>query len=282
MECYMDRYCQSVEDAVHFLKNLLPGSVKYAVMLGSGLGKLTGEMEDTVRVPYADIPGFSHATIPGHRGELSYGSFAGQKILVFSGRFHCYQGYALQEVTIPVRIMKRLGVQTVVLTNSSGGINRSFRAGDIMLIRDHINLLGNNPLIGADSGYFGTPFIDMSEPYDHTLISRVKELAAQDPAIGTLREGVYIAVTGPSYETKAEIKFFAHVGADAVGMSTVPEVIVCAQEGIRVLGISVIANSATGIKKGALSHEEVLDITGKASDRVIYLIREVFKNVLQP
>jgi len=276
----MDTYCLKIEDAVRFLKRRLPGQTEYAVILGSGLGKLTGEMTNRVRVPYRDIPGFVNKTIPGHRGELVYGSFAGREILAFSGRFHYYQGYSMQEVTMPVRVMKRVGVKTAIITNSSGGINREFRAGDIMLINDHINLLGYNPLIGEDSGYFGTPFIDMSEPYDQALISKVKKLAEKDPGIGKLREGVYIAVTGPSYETKAEIEFFARVGADAVGMSTVPEVIVCAQERIRVLGISIIANSATGIKKSPLSHEEVLDTTGKASDRVIHLIREIFKNVL--
>ncbi len=276
----MDTYNLKIEGAVRFLKRRLPGRAENAVILGSGLGKLAGEIKNDVRVPYRDIPGFGHATITGHKGELVWGSFAGKKILTFSGRFHYYQGYSMQEVTMPVRVMKQLGVKTAIITNSSGGINREFRPGDIMLIRDHINLLGYNPLIGVDSKYFRTPFVDMSEPYDHALISEVKKLAEKDPVIGKLREGVYIAVTGPSYETKAEIEFFARVGADAVGMSTVPEVIVCAQEGIRVLGISIIANRATGIKQGALSHEEVLEKTGRASDRVIHLIREIFKNVL--
>lgn len=275
-------YYERIEQAVRFLKKHFGGSlhVDCSIVLGSGLGRLTDELEKPVTVGYRDIPGFGTVTIPGHRGELVFGRFAGKKCAVFSGRFHYYQGYSMQEVTLPIRVMKQLGVQTAVLTNSAGGINREFKPGDIMLIRDHINMMGSNPLRGIDSRYYGSPFVDMSAPYDPSLIGAAKEIAARDPSIGRLREGVYIAVSGPSYETSAEIECFRRAGADAVGMSTVPEVIVCAQEGIRVLGISIIANSATGVSKRPLSHEEVLETTGRTSTRVVKLIGEILRNVV--
>jgi purine-nucleoside phosphorylase len=177
-------------------------------------------------------------------------------------------------------VAARLGVKNMIITNACGGINDALNPGDIMIIRDHINLMGSNPLIGIDTGTFGSSFIDMSDPYDGELRRVVHELASKNPEIGELREGVYVAVTGPSYETKAEISFFKQVGADAVGMSTVPEVIVCRQEGIRVIGISVVSNMAAGIQKAALSHQEVLDTTAKMSARLILLVKELLEHVL--
>jgi purine-nucleoside phosphorylase len=184
------------------------------------------------------------------------------------------------DATLPVRVAARLGVKNMIITNACGGINDAFSPGEIMIIRDHINLMGSNPLIGIDTGTFGTPFIDMSDPYDCELRRVVHELASKNPEIGELREGVYVAVAGPSYETRAEISFFKQIGADAVGMSTVPEVIVCRQEGIRVIGISAISNMAAGIQEAALSHQEVLDMTAKMSGRLILLVKELLEHAL--
>ena len=179
-----------------------------------------------------------------------------------------------------VRVAGMLGVRTLIITNASGGINRDFKPGDIMLINDHINLIGTNPLIGIETSTFGQLFINMTEPYDRALIKKVMDLASGINEVGALREGVYIAVSGPSYETKAEISFFEKIGADAVGMSTVPEVIVASQEGIRVLGLSIISNMASGIAPGKLDHSEVLENMSKVSSRLIILLEEIVKNVL--
>jgi len=276
----MKNYVTLLREAVRALQEKIPGDVETGVILGSGMGRLAEEVSDKIVIRYTDIPGFPESTIPGHKGELVYGKFGGKKVLLFNGRYHYYQGFSLPEVTLPVRVAKRLGLTTLIITNASGGINTNLRPGDIMLIRDHINFMGANPLMGIDTKYFGTPFVDMTEPYDLALLAKVKELALRDPEIGELEEGVYGAVSGPSYETKAEIAFLSRSGADAVGMSTVPEVIVCSQEKIRVLGISAIVNCTAGIRGGKLSHDEVLDVAGKMSSRLIRLIREIIKNVL--
>jgi purine-nucleoside phosphorylase len=255
-------------------------SVQNGIILGSGLGGLTSAVEVSRTIPYRDIPGFPPTTVQGHRGELIYGKISGKDVLLFNGRYHFYQGYSLLDVTLPVRVARRMGVQNMIITNASGGINESFHAGDIMLIKDHINLMGSNPLIGIDAAVFGTPFVDMSDPYDRQLREKVKEIASHNPVIGKLREGTYVAITGPSYETEAEISFFKIIGADAVGMSTVPEVIVCVHEGIRVVGISAVSNMATGMHDKKLTHREVLDSTKKISRRLTALIKGIVTDVL--
>jgi purine-nucleoside phosphorylase len=275
----MDTYAGKIEQAVVFLRKQLKNDIRNAMILGSGMGAVADVVENRRVVPYSEIQGFPRLTVPGHRGELVYGQLQGKPVLIFSGRFHYYQGYSLQEVTLPVRVAARLGVENIIVTNACGGINQDFKPGDIMIIRDHINFMGSNPLMGIDTGEFGTSFIDMNEPYDRELGDRLRELASHHPEIGDLREGVYVAITGPSYETKAEISFLKSAGADAVGMSTVPEVIVCRQEGIKVIGISAVSNMAAGIQKRALSHQEVLDTTAKMSDRLILLIKELFEHV---
>jgi purine-nucleoside phosphorylase len=276
----MGSYSEKINQALHFLKEQVVGDVQNAMILGSGLGGIADEVLERIVIPYAEIPGFPVSIIPGHRGEAIFGKLGGKPLFIFSGRFHIYQGYSLQDITLPVRVAARLGVKNMIITNACGGINDAFSPGDIMIIRDHINLIGGNPLIGIDAGTFGTPFIDMSDPYDGELRRVVLELASKNPEIGELREGVYVAVTGPSYETKAEISFFKQVGADAVGMSTVPEVIVCRQEGMRVLGVSAVSNMAAGIQKTALSHQKVLDTTAKMRPRLILLVKEILEHVL--
>ncbi len=276
----MESYNERILNVVAYLKRRISSSPKIGVILGSGLSKIAEEIEEKIVIGYKEIQGFPSATIKGHKGEVIFGFLEGKAIVLFNGRFHYYQGYLLQDVVMPVRVCRRLGVETIIITNASGGINRSFNPGDIMLISDHINLMANNPLIGKGMDETGSIFVDMSEPYDLDLIKKIKGHASKVPGIGKLREGVYLAVSGPSYETRAEIAFFEKIGADAVGMSTVPEVIVAKQSGMRVLGISVIANMACGIKHGKLSHNEVLENVDRASSRLIILIKEIIRDVL--
>ena len=273
-------YASLVKEAAEFVRERVPGPADCAVILGSGMGALAGMLEEPVALAYRDIPGFPRATIPGHRGELVAGRLGKRRLVVLNGRFHYYQGYSLQEVTLPVRVAAGLGAGTCIVSNAAGGINPRLRAGDIMLIRDHINFMGDNPLRGLDPEEFGSGFVDMSEPYDAGLLQEAGRAAAADPRVGPLLEGVYLAVAGPSYETRAEIDFFEKAGADAVGMSTVPEVIVCNQEGVRVLGLSAIVNPATGRGRERLAHQEVVRRAGEMSGRLTALIRTVVEHVL--
>jgi purine-nucleoside phosphorylase len=268
----MNTLVESIEAAASYIRGKLGGTAGLALILGSGLAGVGETLELKGRIPYAEIPGFPSGAVQGHRGELLFGSFGGRDAILFSGRFHLYQGYSLQEVTLPVRVAKKLGVRVLFVTNASGGIREDLDPGDLLLMTDHINLLGTNPLVGVDPGELGPVFIDMTEPYSPRLIALAKKVASDRPEIGDLSEGVYLATTGPSYETKAEIAFFSRIGADAVGMSTVPEVIVAAHEGIEVMGISVIANKAAGISGGKLSHGEVLAAMRKASSRLASLL----------
>jgi purine-nucleoside phosphorylase len=225
------------------------------LILGSGLGFFADDRIEVVgRVPYEQIDGFPVSTVPGHEGRFVYGNLDGKRVLCMQGRFHFYEGYQMAELTMPVRLMKRVGVNSLLITNAAGGINPGFAPGDFMMLSDHINFLGTNPLIGA------TPegkarFPDMSAVYDADLRAKVRDWAEANGS--GLKEGVYLATTGPSFETPAEIRAFKILGADAVGMSTVPEAIVARQLGLRVLGFSCITNLAAGISKNLLSHEEV-------------------------
>lgn len=232
------------------------------LILGSGLGFFADDrIEVEGRVPYETIEGFPVSTVPGHAGQFVYGTLDGKRVICMQGRFHYYEGYTMEQLTMPIRMMAKLGVQTLFVTNAAGGINRDYVPGDFMLLSDHINFLGTNPLIG-DSSDEGVRFPDMSAVYDPDLRGKIR-LAAHKIGLD-LKEGVYLATTGPSFETPAEIRAFATLGADAVGMSTVPEAIVARKLGIRVIGISCITNAAAGISKTPLTHEEV----SETADRV--------------
>ena len=229
---------------------------EFGLILGSGLGELAQEVENAIVLDYADIPNWGRSTVVGHAGKLVYGDLAGRKVLALQGRFHFYEGNPLEVVTFPVRVMKALGCQGVLVTNAAGGIG--FGPGTLMAISDHINLTGQNPLIGANLDDFGPRFPDMSNAYSKDYRQTAHRVAEK---LGIkLDEGVYIGVTGPSYETPAEIRAFKTMGADAVGMSTVPEVIVAAHSGLKVLGISAITNHAAGFQD-ELNHEEVVAVT---------------------
>jgi purine-nucleoside phosphorylase len=212
-----------------------------AIILGSGLGLLADKIEQPICIPYAEIPHFVHSTAMGHKGNLIFGTLGGKKVLAMQGRFHYYEGYSMQEVTYPVRVLYFLGIKNLFVSNAAGGVNFQYKIGDLMIIRDHINLLPN-PLIGKNIDEIGPRFPDMTRPYDLQLIALAEDIAA---AAGIrLQKGVYLAGTGPSYETPAEYAFFRMIGADAVGMSTIPEVIVARHGGMRVFGMSVITNEA--------------------------------------
>ena len=233
------------------------GTAEVAVILGSGLGGYVDALENPTFLPYGDIPGFPTSTAPGHAGRWCAGLLHGKRVCMMQGRFHAYEGYDMQDVTLPVRVMKRLGVKTLIVTNASGGVNLSFAPGDLMLVTDFINLSGKNPLTGPNLDDFGVRFPDMSHAYDVRLQQTARE-AAQSLGIA-LKQGVYCWMNGPTYESPAEIRMARILGADAVGMSTVPETIVARHSGIDVLGLSCITNMAAGILDQPLSHQEVME-----------------------
>lgn len=245
------------------------------LILGSGLGDYADKLERPVKIAYRDLPDFPVSTVSGHAGQFVIGEYRGKKVIAMQGRVHFYEGYSQEEVALPVRIMKCLGVKHMVLTNAAGGINRAYEPGTLMLIRDHLNLSGSNPLRGKNEDSFGPRFPDLSETYSGWMRQKVKELAKEEGI--RMEEGVYAMFAGPSYETPAEIKMAEILGADAAGMSTVPEAIVCAHCGISVLGISCITNMAAGILPQPLNHEEVMETAGrvrKEFERLLDLILE--------
>jgi purine-nucleoside phosphorylase len=248
---------------------------KTAIILGSGLGRLAGEVENAVRVPYPDIPGFQRSTAPGHAGELVIGRLVGKDVAVMNGRFHYYEGYDSQAVTFPVRVLRAWGVATLIVTNASGGLNPSFKAGDLMVMSDHINFMATNPLRGPNDEKLGPRFPDMVGTYTEELRALAHSVDAD------LREGVYVAVAGPNFETPAELRMLRGFGADAVGMSTVPEVLVARHMGMKILAISTITDMATGIP-GQIEHvtaEGVLEVANRAGQRLANVIKGVVAKI---
>lgn len=250
---------------------------KTAIVLGSGLGGLADHITDPVIIDYAEIPGFCVATAPNHRGRLVAGYLGGAAVICMQGRLHFYEGHSMKSIIFPTRVFASMGVGTLIVTNAAGGINTSFSIGDIMLMDDHINLMGTNPLIGPNDEEFGERFCDMTFAYTPEL----KEAAfrAAEKAGVELKRGVYIAVTGPSYETPAEIRAFRALGADAVGMSTVPEVIAASHAGMRVLGFSLITNMAAGVLKVRLSGDEVIAVGERRAEVLVKLVKAVVDEI---
>lgn len=247
------------------------------IILGSGLGDLAAEVRDATAIPYEEIPHFLRSTVAGHAGRLLIGELEHMPVVIMQGRFHFYEGYTIQALTLPVRVMHILGVQTLIVTNAAGGLNPAYRPGDFMLIRDHINFLGlagMNPLVGPNDERLGERFPALAKAYDAELRTLTRTIAAQSPEI-TLHEGVYAQVAGPSYETGAELKFLRIAGADAVGMSTAPEVMVARHMGMRVLGISLITNTATGDDTENVSHAEVLTAADAGRPKFAALVRGI-------
>jgi len=265
---------QNLKETLRYLSDRTVGSVDYGIILGSGLGRLVDVMEASKIFPYEEIPHFPRPTIEGHAGNLVIGKLAGKRVAVMQGRFHYYEGYTSVGISFPIRVLRGLGAKTLIVTCAAGGLRPHFKQGDIMAITDHVNFMGVNPLVGPNDDELGPRFVDMSEAYDPGLLKAVKSAAAQEGI--DLREGVYVGVMGPSYETPAETRFLSTVG-DAVGMSTVPEVIVARHSGMSVMGLGVITNVSNAEHK--VSHEEVLIEAQKASDKLIGLIIKVLENI---
>lgn len=247
------------------------------LILGSGLGDLADRIENPEFYPYETIPNFPVSTVEGHKSRLVIGTLNGKTVVAMQGRFHYYEGYSMEEVTFPIRVMKLLGIETLIVTNAAGAVNENFKPGDLMIINDHINLSGTNPLIGKNLDKFGVRFPDMSNPYNLNLIEKVKNIAKEINV--DVKEGVYTVMTGPSYETPAEIKMIRTLGGDAVGMSTVPEVIVANHSGLKVIGISCLTNMAAGILKQPLNHEEVIETSNMAKTKFINLMSSLIKAI---
>ncbi len=273
----MNEYVQKVKAAAEFLKAKVGNLPEVGVVLGSGLGKIADVLQEPQRFHYSEIPGFPVSTAPGHKGELIFGKLGKKNVVLMNGRFHYYEGYSMQEVTFPIRVMQLLGVKYLFVTNASGGLNPVFDVGKPMIITDHINFMHDNPLRGPNVEEWGPRFPDMSAPYDRELIKLAK-MAAQEEKIDVYA-GVYVAVTGPNFETPAELKMFRNLGADAVGMSTVPEVIVARHAGIKVLGLSAITDRAVPEDLKPLSAEEVLEVAEKTGEKMARIILRVIEHL---
>lgn len=270
-------FYDQVKEAADYIQSRIKETPVLGVILGSGLGGLADLVEDTIIIPYADIPNFPQSSVKGHEGNLVIGKIGDVCLMMMQGRFHYYEGFSMKEVCFPVYVMKLLGTEKLIVTNACGGINRSFAPGDLMLITDFINFSGNNSLIGVNDDRFGPRFPDMSEPYAKDFRA-IAEKAAQEQNID-YKEGVYALFPGPCFETAAEIRMFAAIGADVVGMSTVPETIAANYMGLKVLGISCITNMATGIRKDKHSHEEVLRIANESGIRLEKWVEAIIRSL---
>ena len=269
---FYDKVTQSAD----FIKSKTNHKPTIGIILGSGLGAIVDIMEDKDIIHYSQIPHFPVSDVAGHAGNLVFGKIGNETVVVMQGRFHFYEGYEMKELTYPVFVMKMLGVESLIVTNACGGINKNFAPGDLMIIEDYINMLGNNPLIGKNDDRFGVRFPDMSEAYSKELISKAENVAHSLDI--DCKKGVFAIFSGPCYETAAEIRAYAVLGADAIGMSTVPETIAANYLGMKVLGISCITNMATGISKTKHSHEEVVRIANLSSEKLCKWVKELILN----
>ena len=264
---------QKLAETTDYIKSLIPHKPLAGIVLGTGLGGLTREIHGQKIIPYPDIPNFPRATVSGHAGQLIFGTLSGEYVVAMNGRFHFYEGYSLQEVTFPLRVMKMLGIEVLIVSNASGGLNPGFEKGDIMLVEDHINLMNANPLSGSNYDELGPRFPDMSKPYDKRILDLAKLIAGR---LGiAIKQGVYAGVTGPTFETPAEYRYIRSLGADAVGMSTVPEVIVANHMQLPVFAVSVIADLGVEGKIVRISHEEVIDAASLAEPKMTAIIKEL-------
>ena len=265
-----------VQETVNYIKEKTNFSPEYGVILGSGLGSFTDDIKIEFSLPYSEIPNFPISTVQGHKGALVFGTIGPKKVVAMQGRFHYYEGYSMKEVTFPVRVMKYLGVEKLIVSNASGGVNANYLVGDIVIIKDHINLMPDHPLRGINDERFGPRFVNMSEPYSRKMISKVKELAKNLQI--ELKDGVYLGLQGPTFETLSEYRMVKILSADCVGMSTVPEVIVARHMNLETFGISVITDIGNEDSIGTITHAEVLEAAQKAEPKVRNLIKELILN----
>jgi len=272
----MINYLNTIKSSADFIKGKIGGEPQIAIILGSGLGGLVDHFGDTVEINYSDIPEFPQATVTGHAGKLVYGTLSGKRVLAMQGRFHYYEGYDISKVVFHIRVFRLLGIRNLLVTNAAGGINTGFKQGDIMLITDHISFFAPSPLRGRNIDEFGTRFPDMTNAYDRDLLE-IARRSAKEAGVDVV-EGIYAFTQGPMFETPAEIRALRVMGADAVGMSTVPEVITAHHAGMKVMGISCITNMAAGIMGQELNHEEVLDTTRKAEEKFVRLVKCIVEN----
>ena len=268
---------KKIEETVSYLKMKTTARPEIGIILGTGLGALVEDIEIDNSISYSEIPNFPISTVEFHEGKLIFGRLCGKSIVAMQGRFHFYEGYSMQQITFPVRVMKFLGVQTILISNACGGINAEMKPGDIMLITDHINLLGDNPLIGENDDTLGPRFPDMSEPYSRELIELTEQIAVQENI--TIKKGVYAALTGPNLETAAEYKFLRTIGADVVGMSTIPEDIVAIHSGMRVLGFSVITDACVPEELKPANIPEIIKTAKESEPKLTLLIKRVVEKL---
>ncbi len=260
-------------ESVEFIKSRYAEKPLVGIVLGSGLGSFSSEIEVEVEIPYADIPNFPVSTVEGHSGKLIFGNLAGKKVVCMAGRFHFYEGYPVQDVVFPIRVFKFLGVETLLLSNAAGGMQKGFKVGDLMIIKDHISFFAPNPLIGKNIEELGPRFPDMSQPYDKDLINTAKAIA--NKAGYDVKEGVYCGVTGPTFETRAEYQLLAVIGGDAVGMSTVQEVVAAVHMGLTVFAMSVITDIGIREEENTITHQEVLEAAKEAEPKLTHIFKEL-------
>jgi purine-nucleoside phosphorylase len=273
----MSELRQQIQEAANLLRQKTRIEPEIGVILGTGLGGLAEEIQKEAVVPYTDIPRFPLSTVESHVGRLIFGRLGGKRVMAMQGRFHFYEGYSMQQITFPVRVMKALGCHTLVVSNACGGLNPLFSAGELMLITDHINLLGDNPLIGPNDEALGIRFPDMSEPYTKSLIALAEQVALEEKM--RIQKGVYVALSGPNLETRAEYRFLRQIGADVVGMSTVPEVIVAVHANMRVLGISVITDTCFPDALEPVDIAKILAVAREAEPKLTRLMQRVIEKM---
>ncbi|NUU99970.1 purine nucleoside phosphorylase [Marinitoga sp. 1154] len=266
----INEYVKNVKEAAKYIKEKISNQPEIAIVLGSGLHGISEKLENSLSISYTDIPNFPVSTAPGHKGELMFGSISGKNVMLMNGRFHYYEGYTMKEVTFPIRVMQELGIKILIVTNAAGGMNPNFEVGNPCIITDQINFMGDNPLIGQNCEEWGPRFPDMSEPYDRELTEKAISVAKK---LGIpVYTGVYLGITGPTFETPAELKMMRNFGADLVGMSTVPEVIVANHGGIRVLGLSAVTDKAVPDELKPVTAEEVIEIANKTGEKIAEII----------
>ena len=266
-----------IDETVRFIRTKTSATPAIGIILGTGLGGLVQEIEKETVIDYSEIPHFPVSTVESHHGKLIFGTLAGKKVVAMQGRFHYYEGYGMKQITFPVRVMKFLGVGTLLISNAAGALNQSYARGDVMLMSDHINLLGDNPLIGPNDDTLGPRFPDMSEPYSEELITKAEAIARE---LGIkVQKGVYVAMQGPNLETRAEYRFLRTIGADAVGMSTIPENIVAVHMGMKVFGVSIITDECFPDTLKPITLEEVIAVANKAEPKMTAIMKELVKRM---